>query len=70
MDKRYTIQKNVQLFESQTEYEYFNWWDYFKDIIKADYLADIISKKLLRKDLGPIKSLTEWINRTENSEIK
>ena len=52
MDKRYTIQENVQLFENQTKYEYFKWWDYFKDIIKADYLANIISKILFRKDLG------------------
>ena len=46
MDKRYTIQEKVQLFENQTKYEYFKWWDYFKDIIKADYLAGEISKKL------------------------
>ena len=70
MDKRYTIREKVQLFENQNTYEYFKWWDYFKDIIKADYLADIISRKLFRKDLGFIKSFTEWITRAENSEIK
>ena len=56
MDKRYTIKEKVLLFENKTNYEYFRWWDYLKDILKADDFAEKISTKLLRKDLGFIKS--------------
>ena len=44
--------------------------DYLKDIIKADDLADKISKKLHRNDLTLIKSFTDWINPSENSKTK
>ena len=70
MDKKYTIQEKVQLFENQSKYEYFKWWEYFKKIIQADDLADKISKKLHRNDLTLIKSFTDWINPSENSKTK
>ena len=72
-DKIYTIHEKIQLFENETRYEYFKWWDYFKKIIKADDLADKISKKILRKDLTLIKSFTGWftelLTKPENSKI-
>jgi len=36
------------LFENKTTYEYFRWWDYLKDILKADDFAEKISTKLQR----------------------
>ncbi len=69
MDKRYTIKEKVQVFENQTKYEYFKWWDYFKKIIKVDYLADKIANKLIRSDYGYLTFFKELLTNPKVSEI-